>query len=304
MHHLDKIKTMLLQQYPVTFDDAEGLRLHKELGPVAQARYDELRKQIEEEKSEVIKYKLQKRLRTVYGQFIEVQVGSKLLKESQRKYELVLDAIVSSAEAVRYGVLSENSILKTIKVLVDYMNTMDTTTPEFKVCYMLTIALGKTAYDLIKNVYPSIDKDICGFGELMAMEGKFFHYTIDGYDYKDSDMIGSIHNMVGYIMVSDISLFNLYSKSFLEALPLNPAMETKSVTFSDPDAKVRYDHTKETYAKNQIRKVEIDDQEISINTSIVEPVSIMTNIMENSFTPIELALSKTFHVADFMGNYL
>ena len=54
MHHLDKIKTMLLQQYPVTFDDAEGLRLHKELGPVAQARYDELRKQIEEEKSEVV----------------------------------------------------------------------------------------------------------------------------------------------------------------------------------------------------------------------------------------------------------
>ena len=136
------------------------------------------------------------------------------------------------------------------------------------------------------------------------MDGKFFNYTIDGYDYKDSDMIGYIHNMIGYIMTSDISLFNLYSKSFLQALPLNPIMETKSVTFSDPDAKTRYDTAKEVYEKNMIRKVGVDDQEISINTAIVEPVSIMTNIMENSFTPIELALSKTFHVADFMGNYL
>lgn len=304
LRFIDKIHLMVLRSYRADFDDAEGIRLYKPLGPVAQARYDKLREAIKTEKSTVAKYQYQKRLKNVYGQFIEVQVGSKLLKESQRKYELVLDAIVSSAEAVRYGVLSENSILKTIKVLVEYMNTMDTTTPEFKVCYMLTIALGKTAYELVKNVHPSIDKDICGFGELMVMEGKFFNYTIDRYDHKDSDMIGSIHNMVGYIMASDISLFNLYSESFLQALPLNPIMETKSVTFSDPDAKARYDTAKEVYEKNMIRKVEVDDQEISINTSIVEPVSIMTNIMENSFTPIELALSKTFHVADFMGNYL
>lgn len=312
LRFIDKIHMMVLRSYRADFDDAEGIRLYKQLGPVAQARYDSLREAIKTEKSTVAKYQYQKRLKTVYGQFIEVQVGSKLLKESQRKYELVLDAIVSSAEAVRYGVLSENSILKTIKVLVNYINDVDMTTPEFKVFYMLTIALGKTAYDLIKNVYPSIDKDICGFSELMTMEGRFFNHTIDGYDYKDSDMIGCIYNMIGYIMASDISLFNLYSKSFLQALPLNPIMETKSVTFSDPDAKTRYDITaktrydtaKEVYEKNMIRKVEVDDQEISINTSIVEPVSIMTNIMENSFTPIELALSKTFHVADFMGNYL
>lgn len=104
------------------YDEIEGLAIHKNLGPHAQVRYNELRHQIDEEKSEVRKVALNKRLKRSYGMFIDIQVGSALLKDSQRKYELILDAIISASTGVREGVIVGNSILHTIKIISDMVN--------------------------------------------------------------------------------------------------------------------------------------------------------------------------------------
>lgn len=119
LHIITKLREMLGRPYEVQFDDMEGIRIRKPLGPVAQARYQELRKEIEDEKSPVRALDLNKRLRKTYGQFIEVEVGSKLLKDSQRKYELILDAITSSLEGCRYGIVKGCSYLVALKTLVN-----------------------------------------------------------------------------------------------------------------------------------------------------------------------------------------
>ena len=100
IRHLDKMRELLEQtSYQVDVDEVEGIRIQRDRGPIAQARYDALRKELDDEKSELRRLELNKRLRTSYGQFIEVEIGSKLLKDSQRKYELILDAVLSASEA-------------------------------------------------------------------------------------------------------------------------------------------------------------------------------------------------------------
>lgn len=108
--HIDKMKELMTQSYSVDIDAIKGIRINKELGPIAKARYNDLKTQIANEKSPVNKVALNRRLKTMYGQFIEVEVGSKLIKDSQRKYELILDAILSASDAVEHGVLPVNSI--------------------------------------------------------------------------------------------------------------------------------------------------------------------------------------------------
>lgn len=125
LHHIDKIRNIFKNDcFQIEFDDIAGMRIHKPFGPIAQARYDDLRKQIDEEKSEVKKIALNKRLRTMYGQFIEVEVGSALMKDSQRKYELILDAVLSTSEGVESGVLDANSLLVTAATLYDMINAL------------------------------------------------------------------------------------------------------------------------------------------------------------------------------------
>ena len=102
--------------------------------------------------------------------------------------------------------------------------------------------------------------------------------------------------------------FHILAEAWKDVLKVFPQAKLNVIgngKLYDRNSKLgHYGIAEEEYEKQLVRRVEVDDQEISINTAIVEPVSIMTNIMENSFTSIELALSKTFHVADFMGNYL
>lgn len=118
-HIVMKMKENYIKLCSVEYDENEGLMLQKDLGPIAQERYNELRSQIDTEKSEIKKVELNRRLRRSYGMFIDIQVGSALLKDSQRKFELVLDAIISASEGVREGVLDGNSILTIMKILTE-----------------------------------------------------------------------------------------------------------------------------------------------------------------------------------------
>lgn len=118
-HTLDLIREAYVTRRGIAFAPGKGLRIYGEMPFVAKTRYDELVNAIETEKSGVDRVKLQKRLRTVYGKFIEVRVGSTLIKDSQRKYELILDAVKSSMDAYKEGVLYGNSILYAFKAVYE-----------------------------------------------------------------------------------------------------------------------------------------------------------------------------------------
>lgn len=163
---LDTIRNMFIHAYTCEFDDAEGIKMHRELGHNAQARYDKLRDQLEHEKSDVIKVQLNRRLRRMYGHFIEIEVGSKLIKDSQRKFELILDAVVSAAEGVRHGVLTTNSILTAIvecnKLYDEYLEKLktseDTQTNLYaNIADIVLTALINTVLTMFRGMYPNFD---------------------------------------------------------------------------------------------------------------------------------------------------
>lgn len=152
--HLEKLRSLLVQPFSVTLDSIEGMKFEKELPTLSRARYNELRNEIDEEKSEVKKIELKKRLKLMYGQFIEVEVGSKLLKDSQRKYELILDAVVSSLEAVRHGAIKKNSLVQAF--LTAYKKSFgyicdDVTTLKCKLSSCVMCALEDTINDMLYN---------------------------------------------------------------------------------------------------------------------------------------------------------
>ena len=146
---------VLVHPYKITFDKENGMAVEKPLGPVAQTRYDALRKEIEEEKSPVRKYDLNKRLRRTFGMFIDVEVGSTLLKDSQRKFELILDALLSSTEAAREGVLEGNSLIH----VEDVMKNMKFDDPYYadRYIYAMRAEFRDAIYDtmcvLVKNYF-------------------------------------------------------------------------------------------------------------------------------------------------------
>ena len=147
-HTLDLIREAYVTRRGIAFAPGKGLRIYGEMPFVAKARYDELVNAIETEKSGVDRVRLQKRLRTVYGKFIEVRVGSTLIKDSQRKYELILDAVKSSMDAYKEGVLYGNSILYAFKAVSEF-------TPENKLeeflYSILKDALDITMEDLLHS---------------------------------------------------------------------------------------------------------------------------------------------------------
>ena len=124
-HTLDTMREAYLTRRGIAFAPGKGLRLYGQMPFVARTRYDELVHQIEVEKSAVDRVRLEKRLRTVYGKFIEVRVGSTLIKDSQRKYELILDAVKSAMNAYKEGVLYGNSILHARAVVNDTLNKLN-----------------------------------------------------------------------------------------------------------------------------------------------------------------------------------
>ena len=133
--------------YRIIYDEAEGIALDKEMNSFARQRYDALRKEIDEEKSPVKRVDLNKRLRRSFGMFIDLEVGSVLLKDSQRKFELILDAIISTAEAAKDGVVVGNSMIHA----ADALNAL--TTESLPACALMD-AFGETVNVLVHNMYP------------------------------------------------------------------------------------------------------------------------------------------------------
>ena len=311
MHHLDKIKTMLLQQYPVTFDDAEGLRLHKELGPVAQARYDELRKQIEEEKSEVVKYKLQKRIRTVYGQFIEVEVGSKLLKDSQRKFELLLDVIISAAEASRDGVVEANSLVIALDVIMSLLD-------EHRMVMIDAEELepGSVDVDVHQESLKISVLTILEYGIAMTIADMLSKYFYLG-SYSDG-MLTEANQVIRMMDHSDVdpNLFNVNARIESTKIHGNICSSKGSRAddlfyYNDHMIPVGYDGTSDLTLDMQkscvhYPKIEakIGEETVEIPATIVEPVNVIDNILRNSILVMELILADTYHVNGFMQNYI
>ena len=187
LHLCDKMKNIFFRPHRLIFDDVEGMAIDKSFGPVAQKRYDDLRKTIEEEKSPVKKVELNKRLRRTYGMFIDVEVGSTLLKDSQRKFELILDALISSTEAARSGVLLGNGMLHVLNAIsAGYEETefqLDKSiSPKFKEAYeILWEAIGDTICELIENYNRPVGMD----------REEFMHCAVDpDYDPADFNLQG------------------------------------------------------------------------------------------------------------------
>lgn len=259
LHVLDKMKSMIVQSYPVEFDDVEGIRIDRDLGPVAQKRYDDLRKEIKEEKSESRKFQLQKRLRTVYGQFIEVEVGSKLLKDSQRKFELFLDMIISAAEGVKYGVLESNSILNVIQITYGMINFdvyKDTNTNLY--------------YDILQTIRRAM---LLTFRDMMS-----------GLYYLGDDIEENITWLNELIIGSDIKQFDVTNTSSIKDAMNNTNHEEHSIVVGTDDSG--------------------NDIKVEFTSQIVEPVTVMSNMLDNSVIMMELANAKTFHIDGFMMNYI
>mgnify|MGYP004654396607 CR=1 FL=1 len=266
LHNIDKLKVMMDNPYPVEFDDVKGMRILKTLGPVAQQRYNDLKHEMEVEPSAVRKVTLSRRLRTMYGHFIEVEIGSKLLKDSQRKYELILDAVLSASEGVEKGVLTTNSLLLAAKTAYDLWDTATTDyngaidTGYLNVMEILKDALTETVIDMVRNGWILDDPN---------------HSIVEDWIHAIGDQNNADHNN-----------FNLKADNFSEAFPLTTTkVEKKTYTIKD----VQYG--------DEIGDVTLTDQ-------IVEPVSIITTMLENSNIILELASARTFHVESFMQNYI
>lgn len=254
VRHLQKIRDMIFQEpFTVEYDAIRGIRIHKPLGPVAHARYDELKKQIQEEKSEVVKIGLKRRLKTMYGQFIDIQVGSKLLKDSQRKYELILDAVVSASEAVEKGVLRQNSILTVVDTISVMLKTCEFTNIVHRnVINIVYTAMLRTVRDMMSNRF-----------ELIA-------------DWSDDDIVEMLTGV-------DITRFDMNRTNITDVLPKveDDKVATSTYSVTDDDGNVT-----------------------SISGQIVEPISIITRMLENTTLILDLAQAKSFHVDQFMENYI
>ena len=245
------------------YGEGDGLKFSADPCKYSKDRYDTLRNQIENEKSEVTRIKLTNRLRKLYGEFIDVRVGSKLIKDSQRKYELVVDATVSARDAVKYGVFEVNSIYQTI--LSAYtMNIELQSAMQKKILACVREALTDTLIDMIRNKidHEKMDKEVAQ--ELLMRSGS--------------------------IMLSD-EIPEKYSPE----LPLVFDMTKKSI----PDM---FDATLQR--PEEIEVTLSDCETIMINPQVVEPCTIMANLLENSVMMLELAMAKTFNLEGYLNNYI
>ena len=256
LHVLDKLREMFIHFYPVQFDDVEGIMLQKPLGEYSQMQYNKLRQEIKEEKSEVRKLQLQKRLKAVYGQFIEVEVGSKLLKDSQRKFELLLDMLISSLEANEHGILRSNSILVAIRAIHEMkMDSISTFATD--ILYLIEDALLDTIVDMASNVF-YIDTD-----HITDIKGIISNAIDEG-------------NLNEFDMEESAAVSTMIPKMYTMENMKNPAIEVELM----------------------------DGEKLTIDRHIVEPVTVITNMLQNSVIMLELAMGRTFHVDGFLQNYI
>lgn len=258
---LEKLKEVFLDMHTVSVDSIEGIRFGKPMGKLSTARYNELRKAIEEEKVPVKQLELRKRLRALYGKFIEVEIGSKLLKDSQRTYELMLDAVLSAGEAVRHGALTHNSLIE--------------------------------AYIAADEIYTAInDPDDDTYSDLYAKPClQCLRRIREAITLTIQDMI---ENRYGGTTSADKAY-----DCFWRGLELSP---------------IGYDGFRSFNLKRErdedIFSLTADDPKIvtangeEIDPTIIEPVTIITTLLENSVIALELATAKLMTTGSYMMNFI
>lgn len=203
--NIQKIRDIFFgDTYQIDVHALDGIRVHKNLGEVSAARYKELVEQIEAEKSEVVRISLRKRLKTVYGKFIDVEVGSKLIKDSQRKFELILDAITSAHSAVEHGIFTCNSILLALRNGVEDDIS--------KVSTYIIPALAMTLTDMIMN---NVHIDPSYLNEPMGDEPE-------------------MNRITAYITVCDIDRFDATRSTLEEIFAINQPDDVEYPSIVEP----------------------------------------------------------------------
>lgn len=253
--HVEMMSRALTRECEVEYSEIDGLKLDLPMNDVAEDRYNKLREAIDVEKSTMKKNDLIRRLKSLYGQFIDVRIGSKLLKDSQRKYELMLDAVVSATNAKTFGALRCNSLCAALAVTNTFRDARAATSdPVVSGC--LTVignSITDTLCDMAENAIPDIDRD---------QFSKFANTELDSLAAVKTDYIK----------------FNL-----------NRAVSSYHEIFTRSDLS---------------EDVPIAVGEFTIKNEIVEPVLIITSILEDSTMMLELACAKMFNIDSFLGNYI
>lgn len=255
-HAIDQMRVMTATTYDVIFDPVEGMAIGKELGPVATARYKALCEEAEVERSPIRKASLEKRIRRSFGMFIDIEVGSSLLKDSQRKYELILDAIVSGSTAAQENILIGNSIIHALRAVYDISGSVEHDKVLLDIIYC---SLIDTVLTLVSNCY----------GDNAFTRSALF----DRFSCSDKYNIEDFTLLNGPMMVWP---------EHDRTIGIKPVMVTLN-----PD--------------------DDNEQIIQITPKVVETFGSIRAILENSTLPIELAMTKVFHIsgkAGFMGNYI
>ena len=148
---VDRVHYGLSVRRSVDYSIGDGLKINSPLNEVTTKRYTELKEAIASEKSAVKRVDMVKRLRTIFGVFVEVKVGSQLLKDSQRKFELILDAVVSSQEGFNKGVLRNNSIYELIVAINNMI--VDQVGLKYELLECMRSATISTFTDMLMNRY-------------------------------------------------------------------------------------------------------------------------------------------------------
>ncbi len=271
IEHITRMRDMIDDRYTVEFDEIEGIRIRKPLGPVAQQRYDELRQRIKDEKVGVVRVDLNKRLRTMYGQFIEVEVGSRLLKDSQRKYELILDAVLAAGQGVEFGVLRANSILVAIKAADKIYHRYES----------IDDSTLKLPLKIIRNAF------VMTLADMVAPQ-----YNVIGTGNTSTD--ATIDFLLGLVRNGRLEYFDLHRDG-----NLNVALPPTSVP-EETLEKTRREHS----VIIQGETPDDEDRVVTFKERIIEPVSVITTILKNSTMMLELATARSFHLDSFCNNYI
>ena len=137
------------------YSELDGLTIDKPLGVVSAKRLTDLKQQIDDEKSGVKRADLLRRLKSLYGQFVEVNVGSKLMKDEQLKYELVMDAVLSAMNAKTYGALYDNSIVRALLRATSLSYKDDQLCENCK--DIIVESLLRTIHDMVTNKFPDVN---------------------------------------------------------------------------------------------------------------------------------------------------
>lgn len=253
--HIEMMSRALTRECEVEYSEIDGLKLDLPMNDVAEDRYNKLREAIDAEKSTMKKNDLIRRLKSLYGQFIDVRIGSKLLKDSQRKYELMLDAVVSATNAKTFGALRCNSLCVALAATNDQYTVypFDDNSAYVECLTVINSAIANTLCDMAANAVPDINRDLfCDTANCL----------LDGVES----------------IATDNLKFNL-----------NRSISEYSDFFS---------------CHNTKEDEPITVGEFTIKNEIVEPVLIITSILEDSTMMLELACAKMFNIDSFLGNYI